>query len=89
MNHHYNDVLGRISGLRAASNSLRMIDDMIMNVSDAEFGAKTPVTSAEKLQSHLGLVEQLADMVTARRAHRANNHMLAVTDALLDKLSPM
>ncbi len=87
MNHTYSDVLGRISGLRAASDSLRMIDDMIMGV-DGEYST-APLTPADQLSSHLGLVQQLADMVVARRAYRANNRILAVTDALLDKLNPM
>jgi flagellar basal body rod protein FlgG len=90
MNHGYSDVLGRISSMRAASDNIQLIDEMITgmnNAHDRRTGAT--LTPAEQLQANLGLVEQLGDMIVARRAYRANNRVLAITDALLDKLNPM
>lgn len=83
----YSDVLGRFSTLRAASDNMLMVDNMIHRMSEAQDrSAALSMTPAERLESELGLMQVLADMIVARRAHKANTQVIASTDALLNRL---
>ncbi len=86
MNHGYSEVLGTIPSLRAASDNLRMIDDMITGIAHTDYATTERMTGAEKVQAHLGLIHTLADMVVARHAYSSNQRVLATTDAMLDLL---